>query len=88
MIKSHLTPKNLAVHKENQLVFCQNYLKESFGGDGSSTFWVDIDEKNFYSFQHHIVYVPEEFAEKFQHTHLESKTNIESVMFFGAVAHP
>ena len=52
MIKSHLTPKNLVVHKENQLVFCQNYLKESFGGDGSSTFWVDIDKKNFYSFWH------------------------------------
>jgi len=88
MFKSHITPKNSVIHKENRLLFCQKYLNESFGGDGSSTFWVDIDEKNFYSFKHRIVYVPVEFEEKFHDTHLESKTNIEAVMFFGAVAQP
>jgi hypothetical protein len=88
VVKSHISPKNLAVHKENRIKFCQQYLKESFGGDGSSTFWVDIDEKNFYSFKHRIIYVPVEFAEKFHHIHVESKTNIESVMFFGAIARP
>lgn len=88
VLKSHISPKNSQIHKENRVKFCQQYQNESFGGEGDTTFWVDIDEKNFYSFQHKIAYVPKEMLEKFQYIHLDSKTNIESVMFFGAIARP
>lgn len=83
-----LVPKNNAVHQENRANFCEKYQHSSFGGDGDSVLWVDIDEKSFYSYSQRIVYVPEEFAEQFRYLHVESKTNIESVMFFGAVARP
>jgi hypothetical protein len=88
VLKSHISPKNSQIHKENRGKFCQQYQNESFGGEGDTTFLVDIDEKNFYSFQHKIAYVPKEMLEKFQYIHLDSKTNIESVMFFGAIARP
>lgn len=88
VLKRHVLPKNTAVHQENRVKFCQQFIGNTFGGDGDSIFWVDVDEKNFYSFHHRIVYVPAELMEKFNYVHTESKTNIESVMFFGAVARP
>lgn len=81
-------PKNTKLHQENRVAFCKEYLNESFGGDGNSTLWVDVDEKNFCSLTRRIIYVPTEFEGLFKFQHAESKTKIEHVMFFGAIARP
>lgn len=86
--KSKSLPINTAVHQQNRFEFASQNINNSFGGNHSSTLWVDIDEKNFYSFTRRIVYCPKEQENMFKYIHQQSKTNIESVMFFGAVAKP
>lgn len=76
------------MHQENRVKFCQENLYNSFGGDDDPTLWVDIDEKNFCSLSRRIIYVPCEFEKEFKFVHANSKTNIENVMFFGAVSRP
>lgn len=76
------------MHQKNRVIFCQQNLHNSFGGDGDATLWIDIDEKNFCSLSRRVIYVPREFEQNFRFLHANSKTNIENVMFFGAVARP
>ncbi len=68
--------------------FCLDNIHNTFGGDDDATLWIDVDEKNFCSLSQRIVYVPSEFEKDFKFQHAESKTNIEGVMFFAAVARP
>ena len=86
--KLQVLPLNTPVHQKNHLEFSTKNCDNTFGGDGSSILWIDIDEKNFYSFTKHIVYCPKEQEHMFKFIHEQSKSKIESVMFFCAIARP
>ena len=81
-------PINTDKHQAAQLEFSIQNMTNTFGGDGDPVLWIDIDEKNFYSFTQHIVHCPREYESMFQYIHEVSKQKPESVMFFAAVSKP
>ncbi len=86
--KLTVLPLNSDKHRAARNDFACTHIHNHFGGDGDSTLWIDIDEKNFYSFTRRIVYCPIEFENMFKYIHEVSKQKPESVMFFAAVAKP
>ena len=68
MRSEHWISKKLTVlplNSDKHQVACNDFacahIQNCFGGDGDTTLWIDIDEKNFYSFTCRIVYCPIEF---------------------------
>ena len=86
--KPKLIPTNTPKHRENRLLFCDQYIAETFGGDGDPTLWIDIDEKAFVEMSRRVMYVPKELEHTIEYIHIHNKTTVEKVMFFGAVAKP
>ena len=86
--KLTVLPINTDKHRAARLSFATQNIDNSFGGDGDPVLWIDIDEKNFYSFTQRIVYCPKEYEAMFQYVHEVSKQKPESVMFFAAVSKP
>lgn len=86
--KLTVLPINTDKHRVAQMEFATKNLENTFGGDGDPTLWIDIDEKNFYSFTRRVVYCPVEYESMFQYIHEVSKQKPESVMFFAAVSKP
>ena len=87
-IQKVLIPTNTPRHRAFRLEFCNKYYNSSFGGDNEDTLWIDIDEKIFINLAQKIVYVPRELEHTVKFAHVASKTPLEKVMFFGAVAKP
>lgn len=86
--KLTILPINSDKHRVARMDFVRQNLENTFGGDGDPILWIDIDEKNFYSFTRRVVYCPVEYESMFQYVHEVSKQKPESVMFFAAVSKP
>lgn len=86
--KLTVLPINTDKHRVARMNFVSQNINNAFGGDNDPILWIDIDEKNFYSFSRRIVYCPKEYESMFQYVHEVSKQKPESVMFFAAVAKP
>ena len=48
--KLTVLPLNNNKHHQCRKEFSMANITNSFGGDGDPTLWIDVDEKNFYSF--------------------------------------
>ena len=83
------SPRNL-INQNDRRDFAERYQDSTFGGTGSDTLWVDIDEKNFYLYDDRPahLYTTAERAEELKYRHRNSKTKITNVMFLVAVARP
>jgi hypothetical protein len=82
-------PTNSEKHRLERVKFAQENLDNTFGGDGSDTLWVDVDEKNFKDFDgNRVLYCPSELAHIYDTFNTQTRISKDMVMFFGAVARP
>jgi hypothetical protein len=70
------------------LTFCNKYFLSSFGGENDPILWIDIDKKNFVNLVRKVVYILTDLEDSVKYLHVASKTPLEKVMFFSAVAKP